>query len=277
VEANMRDLQSAVVAHGCDLGIAFDGDGDRVGAVDGSGALIWADQLLLFLAADLLRDHPGATVVADVKSTRVLFDGVDALGGHAIMVPSGYVLVRQAMRKHGALLGGELSGHIFYADGWDGTDDAVYVALRLLRALSRGNQSLGAFREGLPRTVTTPEARIPCPEAAKARVIAEVGARLREQGARVDEGDGLRVTTDDGWWLLRASGTESKLTCRCEAADEAGLERLSLQLRRELRASGAPGSPRLASLSPSAHRAGRTWTMRGRRPSPSNTRSTMAR
>lgn len=237
VEANMRDLQRAVVEHGCHLGIAFDGDGDRIGAVDGSGAMVWADQLLLLLASDLVRDHPGATVVADVKSSSVFFDGLAALGGRPVMVPSGYVLVRDAMRAEGALLGGELSGHVFYNDGWDGTDDALYVATRLLVALARSGRSLAQFRASLPRTVVTPEFRIPCADDRKA-LVAEVGRRLEAAGVRINRADGLRVITEDGWWLLRASGTESKLTIRCEASDEDGLERLMTQVRRELRLSG---------------------------------------
>jgi phosphomannomutase len=238
VAANLRDLQAAVVQHACDLGIAFDGDGDRIGAVDGSGAVIWADQLLLLLAKDLLIDNPGATIVADVKSSRVLFEGVGAAGGRAVMVPSGYVIVREAMRQESALLGGELSGHVFYNDGWDGTDDALYVATRLLSALSRSNGTLADFRASLPVMLTTPELRIPCADDHKAVVVAEVGERLASAGADVNRSDGLRVNTADGWWLLRASGTEPKLTCRCEADTEDGLERLMQQLRRELRASG---------------------------------------
>ena len=238
VGANLRDLQTAVVQHGCDLGIAFDGDGDRLGAVDSSGAVVWADQLLLLLAADVLRENPGAAIAGDVKSSRVLFDGVRELGGRPVMVASGYVLVREAMARENALLAGELSGHMFYADRWECTDDALYAAMRLLQALSRSNRSLADFRASLPRTVITPEFRIPCPDDRKAAVVAEVEARLREQGVQIDRGDGLRITTDDGWWLLRASGTEAKVTCRAEAYDEASLERLMLQLRRELRESG---------------------------------------
>ncbi len=238
VGANLRDLQAAVTAHGCDLGLAFDGDGDRIGAVDGAGAVVWADQLLLLIAADLLRDHPGTTVVADVKCGRALFDGVEALGGRAVRAPSGYVRVREAMKREGALLAGELSGHVFYADLFDGTDDALYAAIRVLRALSRSNQSLAEFREGLPRHITTPEFRIPCADDRKAAVVAEVAARLEARGLEVDRLDGLRVADDDGWWLLRASNTEARVTCRCEARDAEALERLMSALRRELRGSG---------------------------------------
>jgi phosphomannomutase len=238
VGANLRDLQNAVIGAACDLGIAFDGDGDRIGAVDSTGAVVWADQLLLLMAADVLRDNPGAAIAADVKSSRVLFDGVKALGGRPVMVPSGYVLVKEAMKREGALLSGELSGHMFYADRWDCTDDALYAAVRVLRALSRSNQTLSEFRESLPRTIITPEFRIPCADERKAAVVEEVDGRLTAAGVEIDRADGLRVMSEDGWWLLRASGTEAKITCRAEAYDEEALERLMTQLRRELRESG---------------------------------------
>jgi phosphomannomutase len=238
VPNNLAQLRAAVVAGACDLGMAFDGDGDRIGVVDGTGAILWPDQLLLLLARDQLRRTPGAAIVADVKSSRVLFDGIAAAGGQALMGPSGYVLVRERMLAERAPLAGEMSGHIFYADGWTGTDDALHVALRLLAALGRSGESLAAFRASLPPTVATPELRLACPDARKAAVLAKVAARLAEAGAVVDRTDGLRVTTGDGWWLLRASGTEPKLTARCEAADEAGLERLKAALFAELRASG---------------------------------------
>ena len=238
VEANLEPLKAAVLREGCDLGLAFDGDGDRIGVVDETGAVIWADQLLLFLAAGLLREHPGATVVADVKSSGVLFEGVQRLGGRAEVAPSGYVLVREAMARHGARLGGELSGHVFFSDYGDGTDDALYVALRVLRELGRRGVPLSAFREGLPAVVATPELRIPCPEARKTAVVREVADRTAGRGGDYDPQLGLRVRGGDGWWLLRASGTEPKLTARCEAADAPALDRLVADLRGELAASG---------------------------------------
>jgi phosphomannomutase len=206
--------------------------------VDGAGAVLWADQHLLFLAEDVLAERPGAAIVADVKSSRVLFDGVRAAGGRAAMSPSGYVRVQETMRREGAVLGGELSGHIFYADRWHGVDDAIYVAVRTLCALARTGASLADFRERLPATVFTPELRILCPDARKAAVVGEVGERLAAEGASVDRADGLRVETADGWWLLRASGTEPKLTCRAEAADAAALGRLRAEMARQLELSG---------------------------------------
>ena len=229
VPENLAQLQALVRERGLDLGIAFDGDGDRIGVVDGTGEIVWPDQLLLFLAQDVLARRPGAAVVADVKSSRVLFDGVAAAGGRGVLSPSGYVLIRAAMLREGAPLAGEMSGHIFFAEHWYGTDDALHVAMRVLAAIGRRG-SVTAFRAGLPRTWATPELRLPCPDADKARVLAAVAAALAAEGAAVDRTDGLRVTTLDGWWLLRASGTEHKLTARVEAWSEAGLERLRGEL-----------------------------------------------
>ena len=238
VPENLVQLQALVVAHGLDLGIAFDGDGDRIGVVDRSGAIVWADQILLLLARDVLRDHPGAAIVADVKSSRILFDGVAAAGGRALLSPSGYVLVRVAMLAAGAPLAGEMSGHIFFNDDWYGTDDAIHVALRVIAAIGRSGASLADFRASLPRSFATPELRIACPDEAKAAVLTAVADRLAAAGAEIDRTDGLRVTTPAGWWLLRASGTEAKLTARVEAWSAAGLVELQAELFAHLAAAG---------------------------------------
>ncbi|MDB5572192.1 MAG: Phosphomannomutase [Hyphomicrobiales bacterium] len=247
---NLRDLQAAVRAHSCDVGFAFDGDGDRIGVVDASGDILWADQLLLFLARDLLKRRPAAAIVADVKSSGALFSGVARAGGRPVMSPSGYVLVREAMRREGALLGGELSGHLFFCDEWDGTDDALYAAVRTLRALAGYGAPLSAFRRSLPASVATPELRIACADAAG--VVRAAAERLGRRGEAFDPAMGVRVDTPDGWWLLRASGTERKITCRCEAADETGLARLKGALSAHLEASGLSvdlGSPSSESAS----------------------------
>jgi phosphomannomutase len=239
VADNLRQLQAAVVAQHADLGIAFDGDGDRIGVVDSGGAIVWPDQLLLLLALQALESRSGVPVVADVKSSQVLFAEVERRGGRPVMAPSGYVRVRAAMLRENAPLAGEMSGHIFFADCWHATDDALFVAMRLLVALGRSGRSLQEFRRSLPRTAATPELRLYCPEHRKAQVISEVSERLSaSNGVHIDTTDGLRVTTEDGWWLLRASGTEPKLTARCEAADSAGLARLQLALRTQLARSG---------------------------------------
>lgn len=237
VAANLSQLAETVLAHGCDLGVAFDGDGDRLGVVDAEGRILWADQLLLLLARDLLAHSPGATVVGDVKCSKVLFDGVESAGGRAAVSPSGYVLVRETMQREKAVLAGELSGHIFFAEEWGGVDDALYAAIRTFLAVSRLG-GLAAFRDGLPPSFATPELRLACPEDRKAEVVTEVAGRLEHDGAIFDPALGLRVERPDGWWLLRASGTEPKLTCRCEAVHPDGLERLRAELREQLRRSG---------------------------------------
>jgi phosphomannomutase len=234
VPENLKQLRALVRTEGFDLGIALDGDGDRIGVVDSAGDILWPDQLILLLAEDVLRDHPGAPIIADVKSSCVLFDGIAAAGGRPVIAPSGYVLIRAAMVHEAAPMAGEMSGHIFFADRWTGTDDALHVAMRLLAALARTD--LPAFRARLPKTVATPELRLPCPDPRKEDVMAAVEAGL--SGATIDRTDGLRVTTQDGWWLLRASGTEPKLTARIEAWSEEGLERIRADLFERLGQAG---------------------------------------
>jgi phosphomannomutase len=176
--------------------------------------------------------------VADVKCSKVLFDGVAAVGGRCGLSPSGYVHVRETMVREGALLGGELSGHIFFADGWGGVDDAIYAALQTFLAVSRTSGGLAGFRDSLPPSFATPELRIPCPEERKPAVVEEVAQRLAAEGAKFHPELGLRVEGPDGWWLLRASGTEPKLTCRCESIHPDGLDRLRAELQRHLKLSG---------------------------------------
>jgi len=239
--ANLSQLAEAVTANHCDLGVAFDGDGDRLGVVDGQGRILWSDQLLLLLARDLIERHPGAGVVADVKCSRVLFDGVSQAGGRCALSPSGHVRLSECMKRHGAMLGGELSGHIYFADheGEGAVDDAIYAAIQTLQAVSRRHGGLAGFRDSLPPSFATPELRIPCPDARKSQVVAEVADRLAGQGAVFDpEQGGLRVESPDGWWLLRAASSGPMLACRCESVHPDGLDRLRGELRRHLQLSG---------------------------------------
>jgi phosphomannomutase len=240
VAENLAQLGEAVRAHGCDLGLAFDGDGDRIGVVDETGAQLCSDHLLLLLARELLDRRPGAAIVGDVKSSRLLFDGVQASGGQPVMAPSGYVLVREAMKRHGALLGGELSGHIFFADGWDGTDDALYAAVRVLQALGRMGRTLGGFRRDLPESFATPELRLHCPRAQE--TVRKIAALNGAPAAAFDPAMGVRAERPGGWWLVRASGTEPKITCRCEADSEAALGVLKRELWEMLRQCGVDAS-----------------------------------
>ncbi len=238
VPENLAQLRACVRERGCDLGIAFDGDGDRIGTVDGQARVLWGDQLMLLFARDILKVHPGATIIADVKASQVLFDEVARAGGAPLMWKTGHSLIKAKMAELGAPFAGEMSAHLFFADRYYGYDDALYAALRLIEILSRSEQSLAEFRDGLPRVVNTPEIRFPCAEDRKTAVIEEVRARLAETGAEMIEIDGVRVRSEDGWWLLRASNTEDVLVARCEAADQAGLDRLKGVLAAQLEQSG---------------------------------------
>ena len=238
IEANLAQLKTLVAAERLDFGVAFDGDGDRIGAVDGEGRVIWGDQLLALLAAPVLRRHPGATIVADVKSSQLLFDRIAALGGRPVMAKSGHSLLRARMQAERAPLAGELSGHIFFADDWYGFDDAQLAAVRLIAAVAEAGQSLTALHDAMPALCTSPELRVPVDEARKFAIPGEVRDRLHAEGADIDTTDGVRVTTADGWWLLRASNTEAVVTARAEAKDEAGLERLLDEIEHQLKAVG---------------------------------------
>jgi phosphomannomutase len=238
VEKNLKHLQDAVRTKGCDLGIAFDGDGDRIGVVDGKGRVLWGDQLIALLARDVLKTRPGATIIADVKASQVLFDEIAKAGGTPLMYKTGHSLIKSKMAETGSPLAGEMSGHIFFADRYYGFDDGLYAAVRLLGIVARGDFSLAEMRDSLPQVVNTPELRFPCPEERKFAVVEEVKTRLAKSGAKVSDIDGVRVQTADGWWLLRASNTQDVLVARCEAADEAGLARLRDQLVDQLKQSG---------------------------------------
>ncbi|GBQ59209.1 phosphoglucomutase/phosphomannomutase PgmG [Komagataeibacter swingsii] len=238
IPANLRQLIAAVRHDGADLGIAFDGDADRLGVVDDTGAIVWADQLLLILARDMLRTRPGATIIADIKASQVVFDEIGRAGGRPDMWKSGHSQMKDRMAETGALLAGEMSGHFFFADRWYGFDDALYAALRLLDVASRLDGPLSATRRALPATVSTPELRFACPDTRKFDVITEVAARLAQAGATVRDIDGVRVTTPDGWWLLRASNTQAALVARAEGATQAALDRLKAALSAQLALSG---------------------------------------
>ncbi len=238
VEANLAQLKETVLTEGCDLGIAFDGDGDRIGVIDSQARVIWGDQLMLLFAREILQRHPGAPIIADVKASQVLFDGIAEAGGQPVMWMTGHSLIKTKMADLGAPFAGEMSAHIFFSDGYYGYDDALYAAIRLLSLLGNAPQTLDQFRDSLPALVNTPEIRFPCDEARKAPVVEEVRARLAAEGAEVVGIDGVRVNTKDGWWLLRASNTQDVLVARCEARDAAGLARLRETLVTHLAASG---------------------------------------
>jgi len=238
IPENLVQLQDAVARERCDVGIAFDGDGDRIGVVDARGRIMWGDQLMVVLAGDVLSRHPGAPIIADVKASQVLFDEIRRLGGRAVMAATGHSLIKAKLAELSAPLAGEMSGHIFYGDGYYGFDDAIYVALRLLDILARKPETLAEMRDRLPAVVNTPELRFECPEDRKFRVVREVRERLLTGGAEITDIDGVRVRTPDGWWLLRASNTQAVLVARAESPTEAGLLRLKSDLAQQLAVSG---------------------------------------
>ena len=237
-EVNLIDLKAAVAEHKADMGLAFDGDGDRLGAIDGAGRVVWGDQLLGLLAEPVLKALPGATIIGDIKSSQALFDRVAELGGKPLMWKTGHSLIKAKMKETGAPLAGEMSGHLFFAHDYYGYDDGLYAAVRLIGAVAGTGRSLAVLKDAMPTLVNTPELRVPCADTRKFAVISEVLARLRAAAANVDETDGARVTTADGWWLLRASNTQNVLVARAEAKSTKSLEKLLEMLDNELAASG---------------------------------------
>jgi phosphomannomutase len=240
VPQNLQQLIAEVAARKADIGIAFDGDADRIGLVDDKGRILYGDQLLVLLARDVLRERPGAMIIADVKASQVLFDEVARAGGNPLMWRTGHSLIKAKMAETGSPLAGEMSGHIFFADRWYGFDDALYAAVRTLGVLARMDTTLSEVRDALPQVINTPEVRFDCDDTRKFALIEEVAVRLRADGAQVSETDGVRVLTEDGWWLLRASNTQAVLVARAEAKTEAGLERLKSALVHQLEVSGLP-------------------------------------
>lgn len=235
---NLVQLQETVAKEKLDIGIAFDGDGDRIGAIDAKGRIVWGDQLLSVLARDVLKDKPGSIIIADVKASQVLFDEVARLGGKPLMWKTGHSLIKVKMAETGSPLAGEMSGHVFFADRYFGYDDALYAAVRLLKAVARNGGDLAALRDALPSPVNTPELRFACADDRKFAVVSEVRDRLKAEGAEFDDIDGVRVRTRHGWWLLRASNTQAVLVARAEARDETGLRRLQAHLGEQLARSG---------------------------------------
>ena len=238
VEANLADLKELVRDKGLEIGFAFDGDADRIGAVDSTGRVVWGDQIVMILAKPVLEECPGATIISDVKASQTLFDRIAELGGKPLMWKTGHSLIKSKMKETGAPLAGEMSGHIFFKHRWYGFDDALYAAIRLIEAVSQSGKSLTGLMDEMPTSVATPELRFPIDESRKFAVVDEVRERLSANGAEVNATDGVRVNSPDGWWLLRASNTQDVLVGRAEAKDQAALDRLVAQLDEQLAKSG---------------------------------------
>ncbi|MCB1580648.1 MAG: phosphomannomutase/phosphoglucomutase [Rhodospirillales bacterium] len=237
VDKNLIDLQKAVRDNGCDLGIAFDGDGDRIGVVDENGSVLRCDILMTIYAQEVLETHPGAAIIGDVKCSQVMFDEINALGGQAIMWKTGHSLIKDKMLDMNSPLAGELSGHIFFADKYYGFDDALYCAIRLLNAVDAAQGPLSSLTQNLPKLFNTPEVRVDVDEEHKFGVVPQIIENLKPalpDDHSLDDIDGMRVSSPDGWWLLRPSNTQAVLVFRAESHSEAGLERLKTMAKNEV-------------------------------------------
>jgi phosphomannomutase/phosphoglucomutase len=225
VEENMRDLIRTVREKNLQLGIGFDGDGDRIGVIDENGNIIWGDMLVIILARDILKRIPQAKIIGDVKCSSRLFRDVEKHGGRPIMWKTGHSLIKNKMKVEGAALAGEMSGHIFFADRYFGYDDALYAGLRLLEIVSRTGKRLSELLEGVPPAFSTPEIRVDCPEEIKFQVVDRVKEELKK-GYRVIDIDGVRIEFPDGWGLIRASNTQPALVLRFEAETKERLDEI---------------------------------------------------
>jgi len=240
VEANLRDLQKKVADCKADVGIAWDGDADRIGAIDEKGSILWGDQLMILFSRDVLAERPGAAIVGEVKCSQTLYDDIEKHGGRAIMWKAGHSLIKSKMKEEHALLAGEMSGHIFFRHRYFGFDDGIYSAARLLELIARAGRPLSQMLDGVPRTYASPEIRFDFPEDKKFRAVELAKERLRKHGKTI-EVDGVRVILEGGWGLVRASNTQPLLVLRWEATSEAKLREIQRliegtvqQIRQEL-------------------------------------------
>jgi phosphomannomutase/phosphoglucomutase len=234
VPANLKHLQDAVRAQHADLGIAFDGDSDRIGAVDENGQVIYGDMLLLIYGREILTRKPGATFIGEVKCSQILYDELKRLGGNPIMYKTGHSLIKEKMKQEHAELAGEMSGHMFFADRYFGYDDAIYAACRLIEIVAKSGQPISAQLAGLPVIVSTPEIRVDCPDETKFAVVARVAEQFSRTHEVIDV-DGVRVLFDEGWGLLRASNTQPVVVMRFEARTPALLANYQQEVEAALR------------------------------------------
>lgn len=237
VDHNLEDLQKAVLDNNFDLGIAFDGDGDRIGVVDEQGNILRCDALMTIYAKDVLSRNPGAAIIGDVKCSQVMFDEIKNMGGRPIMWNTGHSLVKSKMMEENSPLAGELSGHIFFKDGYYGFDDALYCSIRLMNAVAATDKPFSSLFAHLPKLFNTPEIRIEVDEEKKFELVPQIAENLKPQtndNFQINDIDGVRVTTPQGWWLLRPSNTQNVLVSRVEADSEAALNELKQMVEAEV-------------------------------------------
>jgi len=234
VPKNLEALKKVVIEQQCDIGIAFDGDGDRIGVMDNKGEILWGDQLMVFYAREILQNRRGATIIADVKASDILFKEIAKAGGKPLMWKTGHSLVKAKMKETKAPLAGEMSGHIFFADKYYGFDDALYAAIRIINILATSKESLSMMRRSMPQAQSTPEIRIECTEERKFQIVEELKENLKKNGIAFNDVDGIRVAEKTGWWLIRASNTQPVLVARAEASSRKELEVLKNNLKQHL-------------------------------------------
>lgn len=230
VEHNLADLKKSVLDNFCDIGIAFDGDGDRIGVIDDEEKVIWGDQLMCLFSRDVLEEYPGATIIADVKASQVLFDEIKKNGGNPLMWKTGHSLIKSKMKETKAPLAGEMSGHIFFADHYYGFDDGIYAAIRVINIVLKSGKPLSQIRKELPKTFSTIEIKISCDEDKKFAIVDNLKAQMKQENINFNDVDGIRTQNENGWWLLRASNTSAYLVARCEAQSQENLEKLKKDL-----------------------------------------------
>ncbi len=225
VAENLQDIIREVVENKADIGVAFDGDGDRIGVVDENGRIIWGDELMILLAREVLRENPNATIIAEVKCSNTLYDEIEKLGGNAIMCKAGHSIIKAKMKETNALLAGEMSGHIFFADKFYGFDDACYVGLRVLEILSNTAKTLSELLADIPPTFTTPELRVDCADETKFEIVQKISDYFSRTN-KVITIDGARIVFENGWGLVRASNTQALLVLRFEADTKENLHKI---------------------------------------------------
>jgi phosphomannomutase/phosphoglucomutase len=225
VPKNLTDLIQAVKKHGADFGVGYDGDSDRIGAVDETGRILYGDELMVIFSREVLKKNPSATIISEVKSSQRLYQDIQNHGGNGIMWKTGHSLIKSKMKETGSLLAGEMSGHIFFADDWFGFDDAIYASARLYEIVAK-NKTLSALISDLPPAFNTPEIRIDCEEDKKFKLIEEAASLLKDPSAKLTTIDGLRVDYPDHWGLIRASNTQPVIVMRFEAQTEKKLQEI---------------------------------------------------
>jgi len=233
VEKNIEALRKTVLENKADIGIGYDGDADRIGVIDNEGTIIWGDYLMIIFARDVLKDHKGAAFVSEVKCSKNLYEEVEKRGGVPIMWKAGHSLIKQKMKETGALLGGEMSGHVFFADKFFGYDDAVYASLRLLEIMCRDERPVSEFLKDIPKMYSTPEIRMDCPDTVKFDVVKRLTEYYRERYQVIDI-DGVRVVMNDGWGLVRPSNTGPILVLRFEAETPEAMKRIQDMVMKDL-------------------------------------------